>query len=81
MLRVLDRGYTNEKASVRRTFELIAICFRPVLATELQVALTISPGKVKESMSYIVEFEESVSIICGAVVEIQRDGSVPFIHS
>jgi hypothetical protein len=81
ILRVLDRGYANEKASVRRIFEFIAICFRPVLATELQVALAITPGKVTESTSFIVEFEESVPIICGAVVEIQRDGSVRFIHS
>lgn len=81
ILRVLDRGYTNEKASVRKIFELIAICFRPVLATELQIALAITPEKVTETSSFIVEFEESLPIICGAVVEIQSDGSVRFIHS
>jgi hypothetical protein len=81
ILRVLDRGYTKEKASIRTIFEIVAICFRPVLATELQIALAITPGKVTETSSFIVEFEESLPIICGAVVEIQSDGSVRFIHS
>jgi hypothetical protein len=81
ILRVLDRGYAKEKASIRMIFEIVAICFRPVLATELQIALAITPGKVTETSSFIVEFEDSLPIICGAVVEIQSDKSVRFIHS
>ncbi|KAH0559610.1 hypothetical protein GP486_003875 [Trichoglossum hirsutum] len=81
ILRVLNQGYAKERASARKIFELIAIAFHPFLVTELQVAVAITPGKVTEKSSFIVEFEESLPIICGALVEVQSDGTVRFIHS
>lgn len=81
ILGTLDRAYNKEKAKVQKIFELIAVATRPLRAEELQIAITIEPGNVTETSSLIVDFEEVIPIICGALVEVQSDKTVRFIHS
>lgn len=77
----LSRGYDQEKFKVQRMFELIAVAIRPFSVTELQTALAISPGKTTKNLDLIVAFEESIPIMSGALVEVQQDRTVRFIHS
>jgi hypothetical protein len=81
ILGTLDRAYSKEKANVRKIFELIAIAAYPLRVEELQTAIAIEPGNVTDSLSLIVDFEEAIPIMGGALVEVQRDKTVRFIHS
>ncbi|ORY15989.1 hypothetical protein BCR34DRAFT_144457 [Clohesyomyces aquaticus] len=81
ILQILGRGYLRERENVRKIFGLLVVAFRPLLVTELQFAVAINPGTVTEPSNLIAEFQESLPIICGALVEVQEDNTVRFIHS
>ncbi|KAH8725625.1 hypothetical protein GQ44DRAFT_771942 [Phaeosphaeriaceae sp. PMI808] len=81
ILEILEQGYEKETTNVRKIFGLVAVTFRPLLVAELQTAIAISPGQVTEATSFIADFEDSLPIICGALVEVQSDRTVRFVHS
>ncbi|KAH7095136.1 hypothetical protein FB567DRAFT_586466 [Paraphoma chrysanthemicola] len=81
ILEVLGQGYERETANIQRIFGLIAITLRPLSVIELQTAVAIAPGRVTEESNFIIDFETSLPIICGALVEMQSDGTMRFVHS
>ena len=81
IIRVLDRGYQKEKDHVRKIFEIITVAIRPFHVSELEVAVAITPGTVSESSNIIVDFERTLPVICGALVGVQSDRTVRFVHS
>jgi hypothetical protein len=81
ILRVLSRGYDREKDQVHKIFEILSVSIRPIHISELEFSVAVTPGKVTEASNLIVEFEESLPILCSSLVEVQRDRTVQFVHS
>lgn len=78
---ILDRGYPKEKNRVRHIFEIIYIATRPLQVSELEVALAIVPGAQTDPANIIVDLEETLPIICGALVDVHTNRTVRFVHS
>ncbi|KAF2645315.1 hypothetical protein P280DRAFT_531385 [Massarina eburnea CBS 473.64] len=73
--------YRKEKDRIQRIFEFIAVATRPLEVSELEIAVAIIPGKITAPSEIITDFETSLPIICGALVEVQSNSTVRFIHS
>jgi hypothetical protein len=81
ILMALEHGYEKEIAVIQKIFGFIAVALRTISVSELQVAVAIDPGKVTDVTSLIADFGDALPIICGALVEVQSDDSVRFVHA
>jgi hypothetical protein len=76
----LESRFRKEKKVVFEIFRHLSLSFRPLAATELATALAINPGKSVDESDYIQDFEQSVLLMFGALVEIRPDRTVNFVH-
>ncbi|KAL2831527.1 hypothetical protein BDW59DRAFT_157953 [Aspergillus cavernicola] len=69
IVRTLHQGYQKQKEQVRKIFQIIAVAVRPLLVSELEFAVAIRPACVTDSSNLIVNFEMTLPVICGSLVE------------
>lgn len=80
-LHALGRTFATERAKVRRMFQLMCVAERPFKVSELQTILAVTPGQVTHSSDLIVSFPNVLPKMSGGLVEVDKQGSVVFIHS
>jgi hypothetical protein len=81
IINALELGYNKEIAIIQKIFGFIAVSLRTLSVPELQTAVAIVPGKVTDVNSLITDFGDALPVICGALVEVQSDDSVRFVHA
>ncbi|KAI9830344.1 MAG: hypothetical protein M1819_005725 [Sarea resinae] len=79
-MQVLEARYAREKELVSKIFSFLAVALRPLGVSELQAALALYPGQSIDPSNYISNFEDSIIVLCGGLVEVRPDKTVRFIH-
>jgi hypothetical protein len=81
ILRGLEQNFARVRENVHRIFQILITAIRPLRARELQAALAIQPGSATATDNYLLNFEKTLVVISGALVEVGIDNTVRFIHS
>ncbi|ETS79334.1 hypothetical protein PFICI_09187 [Pestalotiopsis fici W106-1] len=81
ILAILEKGYPAQKKKVQRIFQVIAISRTPITLPELRYIVAVQLGRVTREEDLIVDFQNCLPIMCGALVECDSSGNVCFFHS
>lgn len=76
----LETRFSKERELVHKIFRLIAVSIRPLTVAELRVALALNPGIPSDESDWVADFERSLPLLCGALVEVRIDKTVQFVH-
>ena len=82
--RILDslnqRYHGKARTNIKRVFQWVAHSFRPLHIVELNNALNTPFDRAITPEDLIPNFEESLGLISGALLEVSTDRTVRFIH-
>jgi hypothetical protein len=82
--RILDslnqRYHGKARTNIKRVFQWVAHSFRPLHIVELNNALDTPLDRAITPEDLIPNFEESLGLISGALLEVTTDRTVRFIH-
>ncbi|KAI1860152.1 hypothetical protein JX265_010076 [Neoarthrinium moseri] len=81
ILSVLERADPTQVNKARRVFQAMVVARAPLTLQELRHIVAINPGQVTREDDFIVDFEQCLPVMCGALVEYASNESVSFIHS
>ena len=81
ILNVLRKRLLPERQTAFKVFQWLVAVRRPLKLSEMRAALAIRYQQPSTSdLDYIVDFVQSLVLICGALVEVRETGYVQFIH-
>ncbi|KAF3025563.1 hypothetical protein E8E14_011236 [Neopestalotiopsis sp. 37M] len=81
IIAILERGPTTQQEKVHRIFQVIATSRTPFTLEELRQIVAVKVGQVTLRENLIVDFQNCLPVMCGALVECDSAGHVHFIHS
>ena len=72
----------RQQETAFRVFQLLRVSYHPFTVQELETATAVQVGRAtSKELDYIVDFENSIVQICGALIEVCDDQRFDFIHS
>ena len=72
----------RQQETAFKVFQLLKVSYRPFTVQELEVATAVHIGRAtSKALDYIVDFENSIAQICGALIEVYDDQRFDFVHS
>lgn len=72
----------RQQETAFRVFQLLTVSYRPLTVQELETATAVHVGRTtSKDLDYIVDFEDSIVQICGALIEVCDDQRLDFVHS
>ena len=72
----------RQRETAFRVFQILKVSYRPLTVNELEAATAVHFGRAtSKELDYIVNFENSIIQICGALIEVCNDNQFDFIHS
>ena len=80
ILTMIGRRYKMERAIAGRIFKWIVGCLYPLSATALHAALAVDPGKPTADAQHLTQHPNLIPQITYALVEVNADGDLSFIH-
>ena len=81
ILQLLGQKSEARKRKIKRIFQVMVATHMPLHISELQWITAVVPGRVTTEDDLIVEFKETLPLMMGALVELDSQDSVLFIHS
>jgi hypothetical protein len=80
ILSKLKGRISKERVMAADIFKWIGAAIYPLTAGAIHTAIAISPGRRTFSPDYLVDFRSSLSVLSGALAEIDMFGRAAFIH-
>jgi hypothetical protein len=77
---LMERSPKQARMNVQLAFQWVAWSYRPLHLDELRYAMSISLDRRMDSDDIIPDFSRSLSSMSGALMEINNDMTVRFIH-
>ncbi|KAK8078858.1 hypothetical protein PG994_002665 [Apiospora phragmitis] len=81
ILQLLSQTSEVRKRKIKRIFQVMVATQSPLHISELQRMVAVVPGRVTTEDDLIADFEVALPLMVGALVELDSQGSVLFIHS
>lgn len=72
----------RQRETAFRVFQLLKVSYRPLTVDQLEAATAVHCGRAtSKELDYIVNFENSIVQICGALIEVCNDRQFDFVHT
>ena len=72
----------RQQETAFRVFYLLTVSYRPLTLQEMETATAVHVGRTtSKDLDYILDFEDSIIQICGALIEVCDDQRLDFVHS
>lgn len=81
ILGTLGSALGIQRSKIHRIFQVMVVAPTRLTLLELRQFIATVPGRVTRSDDLIVNLEDALPVMCGALVEMDRNGYVQFIHS